>query len=207
MPSIGYTAEAEAWFDSLNSHKDVIADSNVDGVSRGSWMTLLLKGKGKATYNIPVWHGHPSATRFSLQYCTELPRIWERQGVKAMSILQGLEVKNRALVMGDIASSLRDLIDDKLLPSDFEGVLSIRNPYHAMTFRMVEMLESIDKGVPVVSTHFPAKWRTDDAVDKYDISAKGVGGGIQGIGLALHRDCPDVSVFDVAGSIALRDVG
>lgn len=204
---IGYSPEAERWFDSLSRHREAFPQDDHEDIGI-SWMELRVDGGDGRTFTLPIRHGVGRATEFSLQYVCELPRLWERLGVQSMTILQGLELKSRALIMGDIANAMRVLLGEGALPGEWTGRIAIRNPYHCMTHRMIVALEKADPSVPVVSGYAPMKWRSFECIDRYEVKTlhkKQADGVAIGIGLAVADDITDVSPFDLSGSLALRE--
>lgn len=201
---IEYSNEAHKWFNALGRHRDVV--KGVDTPSAASWIRLSVKDQAE-TYTIPLMHGLEEATMCSLQYVLTLPKIWERLGVREMTVLQALEVKNRALIMGDLAAAFRKLTDAELLPKKFEGVIKVRNPYNYMSLLLAQRIEAIDKDVPRVAARAPKKWSSPDCIDEYDVRAFVCNERGHGIGLAILNDIPDVSPFDIAGSMVLGNVG
>jgi hypothetical protein len=203
---IPYSPEAERWFASLERNREGFSDVREDEqYKRHSWLYLDLDcGK----YTVPLVHGQDEAVILSLQYAMSLPGMWHRLGCTSMTILQGLEVKNRALIMGDIALALRALTGTSLLPERFEGRMKVFNPYNRMTVLLCRRLEEIDKTVPVVSPAVPKRWLDENALDEYEVVGIDDPERGRGVGLAIADDKTDVSQFDVSGSIAnLRDVG
>jgi len=200
---IPYSQEAHRWFKSLERHRD--AAMTDDPPSRSTWMRLTLTG-GKG-FTIPLVHGSEDATVASMHYVLSLPRMWERLGCKEMTILQALECKNRALIMGDVAASIRYLQQHGLLEEKFEGVVKVRNPYNFMSLELTRRLEGLDKTVPVVSDRAPKRWHSADCEDEYDVRAFNCPDRGAAVGIAIHNDIPDVSPFDLAGSIVLGKVG
>ncbi len=201
---IPYSQEAHRWFAALGRNKDAVRAT--DPPFMGTWMRLTIDG-GRETYTVPIMYGSEEATLASLQYVLSLPKVWERLGVKEMTVLQALEVKNRALIMGDVTAAIRHLIESGLLPEKFEGVAKVKNPYNYMSVVLARRIEELDKDIPRVSCGAPKRWETLDCMDEYDIRTFRCPDRGHGIGLAITNDTPDVSPFDVAGSIALGKVG
>ena len=209
--AIRYDAQASAWFRALDELRPVVQGAIGEKYDDPGYSLMVLdmtfKSGGKKTIHIPVQHGLKEATEYSLQYVMELPFMWQRLGCKSMTVLQALEVKSRALIMGDIATHVRTLIDNSLVEKDFEGIVRVRNPYHRMTVRMAELLEKHNSSVVKITNGVPSKWRSVDAEDAYDIRSESMGSMVHCIGLAIYKDAPDVSPFDLTGSIGSKKCG
>lgn len=159
-----YSDEAMRLFSALNMGEIVVNEQCSEIMPRHSWMHL-----GRSTDEdidnsgvfIPLRHGGEESAGVAARLIMRKPDFIYT-GVEKLTAPQAIEVKARAMLMGDIVMHFSDMAHDGLLPPLREGedwLVTIRNPYWFMVNDVLRIAEEKHPELPKVRDRLPAKCR------------------------------------------------
>ena len=167
-----------------------------------TWLCFSGMGKkGRASlpvHKVVLHHGSVEAVEASYHISTNDEQTLLFPSAAELTCLQALEIKTRALVMGDLTHFFGEIVNAGLMTIPSEGIVcTVTNPYYEVTLEHLRAAEEFDKSLSIMKT-IPSVWK-ESPIEHYAVRCSVQPEGLS-VGIAV-LDEPWIPLFDVSGAL------
>lgn len=201
MSKVPYSKRALRMFSAMQQ-SDHNAAAESTKFSPLTWMCFSGRGKaGRAAlpvHKVVLNHGAIPAVEASYLISNNDERTLLFPSAHELTCLQSLEIKTRALVMGDLTHFFGEVVSAGLMQIPDTGIVcTVTNPYYEVMIEHVRAAEQFDKSLGVLRT-IPSVWK-ESPIEHYAVRCTMDESGMS-IGVAI-LDEPWIPLFDISGAV------